>query len=45
MDPLRDKEQVEVLEDGGDVVMGAGVGGQVNSRVLDALKFTLDDVP
>ena len=39
MNPLRDGEPVEFLEDGGDVVTGAGVGEQAGSRVLDKLKF------
>ena len=37
---LRDGEPVEFLEDGGDVVTGAGVGEQAGSGVLDVLKIT-----
>ena len=39
LNPLRDGEPVEFLEDGGDVVAGAGEGEQAGSRVLDVLKF------
>ena len=39
MDALRDREPVELLEDWGDVVTGAGVGEQASSRVLYALEF------
>lgn len=42
LDLLWDREPAEVLEDGGDVVTGAGVGGQVGSRVLDVLEFIQD---
>ena len=37
MDSLTDGEPVEVLEDGSDVVSGAGVGEEAGSRVLDML--------
>lgn len=36
MDPLWDREPVEVLKDKGDVVTEAGVGEQASSRVLHA---------
>lgn len=41
LDPLWDREPVEVLEDSNDVVTGAGVGEQVGSRVLDVQEFML----
>lgn len=37
--PLFDWEPVEVLEDRGDVISGAGMSEQTGSRVLDVLKF------
>ncbi len=37
LDPLWVREPVEVLEDRGDVVTGAGEGEQASSRVLDIL--------
>lgn len=37
VDALWDREPVEVLEDGGDVVTGAGVSEQTGGRVLDVL--------
>ncbi len=39
LDPLWDREPVEVLEDRGDMVTGARVGEQASSRVLDILEF------
>jgi len=37
VDYLTDVEPVEDLEDGSDVVSGAGVGEEAGSRVLDML--------
>ena len=42
VDALRDREPVELLEDWGDVVTGAGVGEQAGGGVLDVLKFIED---
>ena len=42
VNPLGDREPVEVLEDRGDVIMSAGVGEEASSRVLDVLKFIED---
>lgn len=39
VDPLRDTEPVEFLENRGDVVTGAGVGEQTSSGALDVLEF------
>lgn len=37
LDPLCDREPVEVLEDRGDVVTGVDMDEQASSRVLDVL--------
>lgn len=39
LNSLWDREPVEVPDDRGDVVTGAGVGEQTSSRVLDVLEF------
>ena len=39
---LTDREPVQVLKDGGDVVSGAGVGEEAGSAVLDILQFILN---
>ena len=39
VDPLFDGQPVEVMEDWGDVVSGAGVGEKAGSRVLYMLEF------
>ena len=39
LNPLRDREPVEFLEDGGDVVKDPDVGEQASSRVLDVSEF------
>lgn len=38
-DPVFDREPVEILEDRGDGVSGAGEGEQVGGRILDGLAF------
>ena len=37
LDALRDREPVEFLKDGGDMVAGAGVGEEACSRILNIL--------
>lgn len=39
IDALRDGEPLELLEDCGDVVMGAGVGEKASGKVLYVLKL------
>ena len=39
LDTLRDREPVETLKHGGDVVTGAGVGEEASRRVLDVLEL------
>ena len=39
LNALWDREPVEVLEDGGNVFTGAGVGEQTSSRVLNVMEF------
>ena len=39
LNPLWDREPMEFLEIGDDVVMGAGVGEQASSRILNMLEF------
>lgn len=39
LDAVLNREPVELLEDGGDVFSGAGVGEEAGSRVLNVLQF------
>lgn len=42
LDAVQDGEPVEILEDWGDVITGAGVSEEAGSRVLDILQFIED---